>query len=557
MPKILRAADLFCGAGGTSAGAEKTGGCRVDFAVNHWDVAVETHQANFPHTKHVNSRLDQVNPGDCGKIDLLFASPECTHFSGAAGGRPTSDQQRAGAWDLMRWIAYHRPSWIVVENVREFKGWGPVNDKTGRPIKALRGKIFDAWLTAIRAEGYKVDYRMLNAADFGAHTSRDRLFVIARKGNRNPVFPEPTHCRQPGGELPGLSLPRWKPAHQIIDWNIPCRSIFGRRQPLKDSTLLRIEAGLRRFVGPFQVVLRNNCDAVSLGSPVGTITAGAKHHGVAVPFMTQIDNTGVANGSYIRSIDRPIHTLTTKANACLVVPFVVPYRGERDGQTPRTHGIAGPLPTITTEPGHGLAVPLVMSSLGGGRARDAGQPIPTLTANGGCHLIVPYLIDTNHGEDRYLRGRTADLGDALGTITAHNGKAICIPYLVHYYGTENISPTGDPLDTITTRDRHGLSIAIPGQFQRSLYDECLGHCWDGDLRAEFQYSAMGILMRTMHELGIVDIGFRMLKNPELAAAQGFDPDYVFCGKTEFVTKQIGNSVSPPQAEKITEAILAV
>ena len=152
----LIAADLFCGAGGTSIGAESTGLALVGFALNHWSVAVETHAANFPHARHVNSRLDQVSPSECQRIDLLFASPECTHHSRARGGRPTSDQQRAGAWDVMKWIEFHRPSFVVIENVSEFEHWGPVGND-GRPLTSKRGAFFEAWVNAIRAAGYAVD----------------------------------------------------------------------------------------------------------------------------------------------------------------------------------------------------------------------------------------------------------------------------------------------------------------------------------------------------------------------------------------------------------------
>ena len=190
---MMRAVDLFCGAGGTSAGAEATGAAQVVFAVNHWDRAVETHQANFPGCRHVNSRLEDVSPSEVERVNLLFASPECTHHSRARGGKPTSDQQRSGAWDILRWFEHHRPSWGVIENVPEFLEWGPVG-ADGQPIQRHKGKTFKAWLQAVESYGYKVDYRVLNAADYGAATSRRRLFVIARKGNRMPIFPTASHA---------------------------------------------------------------------------------------------------------------------------------------------------------------------------------------------------------------------------------------------------------------------------------------------------------------------------------------------------------------------------
>lgn len=498
--KQLNCADLFCGAGGTSSGAESTGAARVRFAVNHWDIAVKTHSANFPDAKHVNSRLDQVSPSECPRIDLLFASPECTHHSRARGGRPTSDQQRSGAWDVLKWIEFHRPSWVVIENVREFEHWGPVSDQ-GRPLVSKRGAFFDAWIMAIRAAGYSVDWRGLNAADFGAATSRDRLFVVARKGTRRPVFPEPTHTRRAGGELPGLGLPRWRAASEVIDWSITCPSIFSRKRPLAPKTLARIEAGLRRFVGPFvtqwdnqggggdycrdlcgpigtlvtkanmglampfQVQLRNNCDAADMADPVGTITAGGQHHGVAVPFTVEVNHGG-------------------------------------DDQ--RTALLDSPLGTCSTKNGRGLAMPFVIGQQSGSVPRAVDSPIPTIATGGVIRMAVPFLL--------------------------------------HYYGTQNLSPLTDPVDTITTTDRHGVCAA-----QIGLHNDAHASRSPEERR----------LRDTMRELGVCDVGFRMLHNHELSAAQGFAPHYVFCGTKSDVTRQIGNSVSPPVAAAITRAILGV
>ena len=239
----LNCADLFAGAGGTSSGAESTGAARVRFAVNHWSVAVQTHSANFPNAKHVNSRLDQVSPSECGKIDLLFASPECTHHSRARGGRPTSDQQRSGAWDVLKWIEFHRPSWVVIENVREFEAWGPVADN-GRPLVSKRGAFFDAWIMAIQAAGYSVDWRRLNAADFGAATTRERLFVGCRLGRKSFPWPEPTHCRSNRGALPAMRLQEWRQAHEVIDWRIPCPPISRlRERTRRQAGAMHAEAG--------------------------------------------------------------------------------------------------------------------------------------------------------------------------------------------------------------------------------------------------------------------------------------------------------------------------
>jgi DNA (cytosine-5)-methyltransferase 1 len=447
----LIAADLFCGAGGTSIGAESTGLARVGFALNHWSVAVETHAANFPHARHVNSRLDQVSPSECQRIDLLFASPECTHHSRARGGRPTSDQQRAGAWDVMKWIEFHRPSFVVIENVSEFEHWGPVGND-GRPLCSRRGAFFEAWVNAIRSAGYAVDWRLLNAADYGAPTSRTRLFVIARKGRRAPVWPEPTHQRDRGRTLPGMGLPHWIPAREAIDWSLPCPSIFSRKRPLAHNTLQRIQAGIERHVGAFV-----------------TNFVAAKN---------------AAGGNW--SVTRPMPTIVTRSHLALTVPFVCEWTN-----------------TSNATGGH----------------RSVAMPLPTVLTKAHMGLAVPFTVAVNHGGCDN-RSRSLDL--PTRTLCAIRGEGLVVPWLCHYYGNSDTSPVSEPLDTITTVDRHALTLAT--------------------------------LRQTCAKLAIVDVGFRMLQNHELAAAQGFPNTYQFRGSRDQITRQIGNSVSPPVAAAITRAI---
>lgn len=513
---MLSAIDLFCGAGGTSLGAEQAG-ASVKFAVNHWDVAVRTHSANFPHARHVNSRLDLVSPAESPRFDLLFASPECTHHSRARGGRPTSDQQRSGAWDIMRWIEHHRPSFIVVENVPEFREWGPVSQRTGKPLVSKRGHLFDAWLMAIAAMGYKVDHHILNAADFGAATRRPRLFVVARKGNRWPVFPEPTHGMKSGGELPGMERRRWRAAMEVIDWSLPCLSVFASKEqalefrkanglpgtpkrPLEGATLDRIAAGLRKFVGPFVAKLRTHGTVYDVEEALGTITAGGLHHGLAVPFQYQM--SGRMPGKS-KGIDEPVS------------------------------------PIVASCPNHGLMVPIVVRVSNGGErwgesAYDGAQPLGSLTTSKAYALAFPFLNQLTHG------GRLVDPAKPLPTITtANRGEtSVCVPFLASYYGTDNMRAADEPVATVTTKPRHGLACAVVA-LAASIEPRS-----DGERR----------LFDTMRELGVADVGFRMLQNHELSAAQGFTPEYIFHGNKADVTRQIGNSVSPPVAKAITRAL---
>lgn len=503
LSSILRAVDLFCGAGGTSQGAKQSGAAKVVCAVNHWNVACQTHSANFPDCRHINSRLDQVNPSECSKIDLLFASPECTGHSRARGGRPTSDQKRSGAWDVMRWIEFHRPSHIVIENVMEFRDWGPVDPKTGKPLPKFKGRFFDAWINSISAAGYRVDHQLLNAADFGAATSRNRLFVIARKGNRNPVFPSVTHSAKSGGELPGMKMSPWRPAYEIIDWSIPCKSVFARPVPLKDNTLFRIEAGLRKFVEPFVVLLRNNSTANCIWQPLNAITAGGRHHGIAVPFLYQLNGLGAGRS---KSVGTPLPTIVAaRENHGVSVPFLSAFHCGPDGDR-RNYPLTESVPTLDTSNRFGLA--------------------------------MPFLFATNHSDTGNKNGRSSRIEMPIAAATSKRGQAIAVPFVVTYFKNGKPYPVSVPLGTITTHDRCGLAMAI------------IETCGSIEPRTEGERR----LLATMKELSVADVGFRMLANQELSLAQGFPSDYIFHGNKGDVTRQIGNSVAPDVAEAIVREL---
>ena len=439
----LQGIDLFCGAGGFTAGAVASGFVDMRLAINHWRPAIYSHRENHPDTRHICARIDDVDPRNDKTLpacDLLLASPECTHHSNARGGRPIDDQKRATPWHVCVWAEAKRPDWIVVENVREFRNWGPLT-KAGRPNKRQKGQTFKAWIKAIESLGYQVDHQLLNAADFGAPTKRIRLFIIARRrrSHKDIPWPEPTHTPE-----------QWLPAAGIIDWQKPCPSIFTRKRPLAPKTLRRIEIGLEKFVKPFVVKLRNNATVGDIGDPLGTITAGGGHHG-------------------------------------LCTPFFLPRPGIYDSRTPK-------------------------------RSRSVNEPLPTIIASDGPgHLVMPYLIDVNHGD--HGGGHVHDLATPLGTVTSSNGKGLVFPFLTKYYGTGGVAPVTAPLDTITAKDRFGLT-----------------------------------LIETMRELGVVDIGFRMLGVDELLRAQGFPGDYFLHGTKAEQVKQIGNSVSPPVAKAICTTI---
>lgn len=311
--KPLRIADLFCGAGGTSTGAAQAArslGYSVELtAVNHWDRAVATHTANHPDARHLCASVDSLNPRHLypdGRLDVLWASPECTHHSRARGGKPMNDQSRATAWCVTRWADALKPSAIMVENVPEFAEWGPLGDD-GKPVSGQKGRTFFAWVETLRALGYTVDWRELCAADYGDPTTRKRLFVQAVRGDRRIVWPQPTHA--PDANLWGL--PRWSPAAEIIDWSIPTPAIADRKRPLAPKTMARILEGLRRYGGgPFVVAMEHGGRTVDAAAPLPTVTCAK---GGAFALVVEYYGNGQA-----RPVTDPLPTVTCNDRFALV-----------------------------------------------------------------------------------------------------------------------------------------------------------------------------------------------------------------------------------------------
>ncbi|MGE3278049.1 MAG: DNA cytosine methyltransferase [Vicinamibacterales bacterium] len=392
---MIRAADLFCGAGGSSTGlalACLAAGQKVDLtAVNHWPIAVETHAANHPEARHLCESLDGVDPRKVigGRLDILTASPECIHHSNARGGRPMDDQSRSTAWHVLRWADALRPSWVLIENVREFVSWGPLGTN-GRPLKSRKGVLFHQFVETLRAMGYRVEWRVLNAADYGAATTRERFFLVARLGQGPIPWPAQTHA--PVGASADLFGERqpWRAAREIIDWQFPSRSIFGRSKPLAENTLRRIAAGARKFQGvdlepflyqlshggrsfdvdrplptitagptggdlgivePFMCVLRNNADGRSLDRPMPGITAGGQHHALVEPFLLQQQSGGAP-----RAVGQPVPTMATKGAISLVEAFLLKFYGSGVN----VHPVGVPIGTITTKDRFGLVEPAAL-----------------------------------------------------------------------------------------------------------------------------------------------------------------------------------------------------
>lgn len=353
--------DLFAGGGGASTGIFLATGRHPDVAVDHNPAALAVHAANHPSTRHEVEDVFDVNPRRVtgGKpVGLLWMSPDCTHFSKAKGGKPRDKGTRSLAWVAIRWASEARPRVIVLENVEEFVTWGPLCD-AGQPIAHRKGETFAEWLRALHALGYVTEHRTLVAADYGAPTTRKRLFLVARCDDEPIVWPEPTHGRG--------RAHAWRTAAEIIDWTIPCPSIFDRPRPLADATLRRIAEGVRRYV---------------LEAPR--------------PFI--VSYYGASSSG--RGADAPLPTATTRDRFGLVVPTLIQTGyGERPGQTPRVPGLDKPLGTVVACGGrHALVAALLTKHYGGVVGHEVDRAIGTITTQDHHALTSATLVP--EGADR-------------------------------------------------------------------------------------------------------------------------------------------------------------
>lgn len=458
----IRAADLFCGAGGTSTGllaAADAMGVRVDLlAVNHWPIAIETHGKNHPEVRHLCADVEGVDPRQAvpsGRLHLLVASPECTHHSTARGGRPVCPQKRASAWHVLRWAEHLYIESILIENVPEFRSWGPVGPH-GRPLKSKRGETYQAFLAALRSLGYRVEDAVLNAADYGDPTTRRRLFIIARRGNKAIRWPLPTHGRS--ARVAGRR--KWRAAREIIDWSIPGQSIFSRKKQLSAATMKRILAGLERFGGPelrpFLVVLRNNQGGRSIEDPVPTLTTSGANVGIAQPFLLGQQSCAAA-----RSVEDPVPTIATAGAIGMIQPFLVPLYGERDGQDPRTHSVETPVPTIPATGGgkFGVVQPFLVGAGGpvhAGKPQSIDDPVGAVLTRNHRALIEPFLVSAG--------GPNVDarpVSEPANTVLTRDHMALVEPFVVHVTHGGREHSADAPLPTVTGAHRGELGLVEP------------------------------------------------------------------------------------------------
>ncbi|MCX5592484.1 DNA cytosine methyltransferase [Alcaligenes endophyticus] len=498
--------DLFAGGGGASTGIEQATGRHVDVAVNHDPEAIALHEINHPQTQHFVSDVFEVNPhlATGGRpVGLLWASPDCKHFSKAKGGKPVSKRIRGLAWVVVKWAKAVRPRVIILENVEEFQTWGPLTDD-GMPCKERRGQTFQLWKEQLRALGYRLEYKELRACDYGAPTIRKRFFMVARCDGLPIVWPEQTHFQKPE-----KGQKAWAPASSIIDWAIPCPSIFERKRPLADATCRRIAKGIMRYVvdakEPFIVPggvgfitkFRSGSVGTGMDEPLHTVTAGGETKrmstgnvmGMVTAFLAK-HYTGVVGSD----LDSPIGTVTSVDHHSLVTASLV-HLGHGEGKCG------------TKRFSHGI--------------RDIEQPLNTVTASGApAGLVTSHLVKLRNNQF----GQSVE--EPMPTLTAGGGHVGEVrSFLIKYYGNDQDGVSlHEPLHTVPTRDRFGL-VTVHG--------------------VDYQ---------------IVDIGLRMLSPRELYRAQGFPESYIIDhvadNKPLTKTAQVrmcGNSVCPPLAQALVLA----
>uniref|UniRef100_UPI004047CDDB DNA cytosine methyltransferase n=1 Tax=Rheinheimera sp. TaxID=1869214 RepID=UPI004047CDDB len=559
--------DNFAGGGGASTGIELAIGRSVDIAINHDPDAIAMHTINHPGTLHYCESVFDVDPVKATAdrhVDLAWFSPDCKHFSKAKGGKPVSREIRGLAYIAIRWAMRARPRVIMLENVEEFKTWGPVIEcpATGnaQPCPDRKGETFKAFVemlstgvdanhpalqecadvlglvdTAklIRGLGYKVEWRELRACDYGAPTIRKRLFLVARCDGQPIVWPKPTHAAPDSAAVIAGQLQPYRTAAECIDWSIPCHSIFERKRPLAENTMRRIAKGIQRFV----------IDA-------------------AQPFIVTCNHSGESFRG--QGLDKPFNTVLANRDAhCLVVPTLTPFITEH-ASNQRNMPANEPLRTVCAEVkgGHfAVVAPVIARQFGKSVGHPVTEPSGSITAGGGgkSQLCVAFL-QKYYGMKHPDEVRGVELGEPVHTVTTENRFSVVTSHLVKLRGTcKDGQPVTVPMPTITSG---GMHVGEVRAFLLKYYGTNIGTALSDPLQTVTTKHRFGLVMVQGEPYEIVDIGMRMLEPHELFAAQGFPADYVISidqnGKPIPKAKQVarcGNAVPPPFAEALVRANL--
>ena len=559
--------DCFAGGGGWSTGAELAIGRPIDIAINHDPAAVLMHKTNHPYTQHYCEDIFAVDPRDAvrgRKVQWAHFSPDCKHFSKAKGAKPVSKKIRGLAWIVLKWAALVQPDIISLENVEEFKTWGPV--RRGKPIKAKSGETFQRWLSQLEALGYRVEHRELVACDYGAPTSRKRFFLIARRDGKPIVWPKPTHGPMDSEEVKSGRLLPWRSAAEIIDWNIPCYSVFDSRQeikekygvnavrPLAENTMRRVIRGVDKFTirsgKPFIVECNHggNGHTRDTDNPLNTVT-GKYTGGLCEPLLVPLTITNTSN-SVGTMASEPVHTVTTAGNQIYAAANLIQYHTER-GENVRANSMDSPLPTADAANRYGLTTAQLTEYYGNGQSLSVETPMHTITGHDREAVVCAHI-------NKYFGGVVgSEAAEPLPTVTSIDHNALAAAHIVEFKGQDIGQEMRKPLRTITTS---AGEFAACHAYLVKAEKQDLRH-WP-EIRALLNrycgYSLADDEIMLLEIAGtryfISDIMLRMLTPRELYNANGFPPDYIidrdYMGNEYKKDKQVarcGNAVPPPFA----------
>lgn len=601
--------DNFAGGGGASTGIELAIGRSVDIAINHDPNAVAMHTTNHPDTLHYCESVYEVRPkvATAGRrVGLAWFSPDCRHFSKAKGAKPVEKAIRGLAWVTLRWGLDVDPRVMMLENVEEFKTWGPLLAAEMRPDPERVGETFQAFVgmltTGIPADhpalvecceflnisldsddaarlvkglGYTVEYRELRACDYGAPTIRKRFFMVMRRDGQPIVWPEVTHGDPKSSAVMAGKLEPWRTAAECIDWSIPAPSIFDRKKPLAENTLKRIARGIQRFVidsaEPFIVKCNHTTTkgqydcfrGQSLAEPLQTIT---KTHGFALAMPTLSPFLAGSGGSEYqakpRALNKPAHTILKQSRSCLVAPVIARQFGNSVG-----HRADEPSATITAGGGgKSQLVAATLIQMGYGervgqspRVLNLGKPLGTVVAGGNKFAVTTAFLAKHYGGN--YTGPGIELDEPAHSVTTVDHHALVTSHLVKLRGTCRDGQRADePMPTITAGGQH------VGEVKTTLavedYDEERAQQVLAFLREYCGEDSTGLVDIDGVTFRIVDIGMRMLQPHELYRAQGFPEWYIidqdYRGVKYAKDKQVarcGNAVPPPFAEALVRANL--
>lgn len=574
--------DLFCGAGGLSEGVEEArldgNRCgKVVCCVNHDKNAILSHDANIPDALHfiedirtlelspistIVERIRQLYPD---AMIMLHASLECTNFSKAKGGQPRDADSRTLAEHLFRYIDVIDPDYIQIENVEEFMSWGDM-DENGKPISMDKGRLYQKWVRNVKKYGYNFEHRILNAADFGAYTTRKRFFGIFAKKNLPIVFPEPIHCK--GGRQDMFSrLEKWKPVKDVLDFSDEGTTIF-REKPLAEKTLERIYAGLIKFVAGGKDAFLSRYNTVrpqdtckSVDEPCGVLTTENRFAKVQVSFLSK-QFSGHPESKNV-SVEEPAGAITCKDHHV----FVSAYYGNG-----HNHSVDLPAPTVTTKDRMALIESRFMCSYNfKDTGKDINQPCPTLLTKDRLSLVSPFFMNQYSGG-----GQVSDINSPCPAVTTTPKQNLVTyqPWIMNTAFSNVGSSIEEPSQTITAnRKWHYLMNPQFNSAGGSVDSPCftliarmdkmppyLVATESGQVAIEIYNndSPMTVKIKEFMALyGIVDIKMRMLRIPELKKIMGFPEDYVLIGTQADQKKFIGNAVEVTQARKNTEALCKV